>query len=59
MSVMRTHPSETSGGRTTTPQPRVREQARDVLALMAFSAAISVGLALLLLLSFGLSGSGR
>ncbi|MFC5728431.1 MULTISPECIES: hypothetical protein [Nocardioides] len=59
MSVMRTYPSETSGGRTTSPQPRVRDQAREALALMTFSAAVSVGFALLLLLSSGLSGSGH
>ncbi|HWJ83324.1 MAG TPA: hypothetical protein VNS55_13890 [Nocardioides sp.] len=34
--------------------PRVREQARDVLVLMTFSAGVSVGTALLLLLASGL-----
>ncbi|GAA3812484.1 hypothetical protein [Nocardioides panacisoli] len=36
--------------------PRVREQARDVLVLMAFSAGVSLSVALLLLL---VSGLGR
>ncbi|WP_408899139.1 hypothetical protein ACJ5H2_08530 [Nocardioides sp. R1-1] len=45
MSVVRTQPPEVSGER------RVREQARDALALMAFSASLSVGCALLLVLT--------
>ena len=45
MSVVRTQPPEVSGER------RVREQARDVVALMAFSASLSVGCALLLVLT--------
>jgi hypothetical protein len=45
MSVVRTQPPEASG------QRRVREQARDAVALMAFSAAVSIGCALLLLLT--------
>ncbi len=52
MSVMRTHAPEVSGQR-----PRVREQAREVLLLMSFSAAVSVGCALLLVLTHVLSGS--
>ncbi|TWG92887.1 hypothetical protein L615_006800000060 [Nocardioides sp. J9] len=55
MSVMRTHAPEVSGSRP----PRVREQAREVLLLMAFSAAVSVGCALLLVLTHLASGSGR
>lgn len=35
-------------------QRRVRELAREALALMAFSAAVSVGVALFLLLAYGL-----
>lgn len=35
-------------------QRRVRELAREALALMAFSAAVSVGVALFLLLAHGL-----
>lgn len=54
MSVMRTHAPEASGQRS---QPRVREQAREVLLLMSFSAAVSVGCALLLVLTHLLSGS--
>jgi hypothetical protein len=34
--------------------PRVREQARDALVLMTFSAGVSVGVALLFLLASGL-----
>ncbi len=49
MSVLRTHGPEASGAPAA--PPRVREQARDALVLMAFSAAVSVGCALLLLLS--------
>ncbi|MBM0128146.1 hypothetical protein [Pimelobacter simplex] len=45
MSVVRTQPPEVSGER------RVREQARDAVALMAFSASLSVGCALLLVLT--------
>jgi len=56
MSVMRTHPAEVSVGSSTSPRPRVREQARDVLVLMAFSAVVSVGCTLLLLVS---TGAGR
>ncbi|WP_435769371.1 hypothetical protein [Nocardioides sp. SYSU DS0651] len=56
MSVTRTHPPELSGGRTAGPRPRVREQARDAVVLMAFSAAVSLGCALLLLVS---TGAGR
>ena len=56
MSVTRVSRPETSGPLQARPQPRVREQAREVLALMAFSAAVSVGFSLLLLLS---SGVGR
>ncbi|GAA1523547.1 hypothetical protein [Nocardioides humi] len=44
MSVVRTQPPEVSG------EPRVREQARDALTLMAFSAALSLGCAVLLVL---------
>jgi hypothetical protein len=55
MSVMRTHAPELSGERS--PQPRVREQARDALALMAFSAAVSVACAVLLILAHLASGS--
>ncbi len=51
MSVMRTHERS--------PQPRVREQARDVLLLMSFSAAVSVACALLLVLSTLLGPTGR
>lgn len=54
MSVMRTHAPEVSGQCS---QPRVREQAREVLLLMSFSAAVSVGCALLLVLTHLLSGS--
>lgn len=39
-----------SVGGSPNPAPRVREQARDTLAVMAFSAAVSGSLALLLLL---------
>jgi hypothetical protein len=46
-------PSATPGVR------RVREQARDALVLMAFSAASSVGVAAGFLLLAQLSGSGR
>ncbi|WP_157538370.1 MULTISPECIES: hypothetical protein [unclassified Nocardioides] len=49
MSVMRAHERS--------PQPRVREQAREVLLLMSFSAAVSVGCALLLVLPHLLAGS--
>ncbi len=43
-----------------TPGPRrVREQARDAVALMAFSAAASVGVAVGFLLLAQLSGAGR
>jgi len=45
MSVVRTPPPDLPGAR------RVREQARDALALMAFSASLSVGCALLLVLT--------
>jgi hypothetical protein len=38
---------------------RVRHQARDVVAVMAFSAGTSVGLALVMTLVAGLSGAGR
>jgi hypothetical protein len=38
--------------------PRVRQQARDALALMAFSAATSVGLATVLLLLTHVPGRG-
>ena len=38
------------------PERRVRHQARDVVALMAFSALVSVGLALTLLLLSSLGG---
>lgn len=55
MSVMRTHAPDVSGQRS--PQPRVREQAREVLLLMSFSAAVSVGCAVLLVLTHLLSGS--
>lgn len=55
MSVMRTHAPELSGERS--PRPRVREQARDALALMAFSAAVSVACVVLLLLTHLASGS--
>lgn len=51
MSVMRTHERS--------PQPRVREQAREVLLLMAFSAAVSTGCALLLVLPHLLGSTGR
>ena len=54
MSVMRTHAPEVSGQQ---PPPRVREQAREVLLLMSFSAAVSVGCALLLVLPHLVSGS--
>lgn len=54
MSVMRTHAPEVSDQRS---RPRVREQAREVLLLMSFSAAVSVGCALLLVLTHLLSGS--
>lgn len=53
MSVMRTHAPEVSGQRSR----RVREQARDAVALMAFSAAASVACVLLLLLTHLASGS--
>ena len=49
MSVMRAHERS--------PQPRVREQAREVLLLMSFSAAMSVGCALLLVLTHLFAGS--
>ena len=55
MSVMRTHAPEVSGDRSS--PPRVREQAREALALMAFSAAVSVACALLLLVTHLVSGS--
>lgn len=43
-----------------TPEPRrVRDQARDVAALMAFSLAASLGVALLLLLVSVLLAPGR
>ena len=35
-------------------QPRVRELARQAVAMMVFSAAVSVGVSLLLLLAYGL-----
>ncbi|WP_183094095.1 hypothetical protein [Nocardioides stalactiti] len=35
-------------------EPRVRELAREAVTLMAFSAAVSVSVALLLLLAYGL-----
>lgn len=54
MSAMRTHAPEVSGPRS---QPRVREQAREVLLLMSFSAAVSIGCALLLVLTHLLSGT--
>lgn len=55
MSVMRTHPPEASGAHYPAPlRPRVREQAREALVLMAFSALVSVGFAILLLVSTGL-----
>jgi hypothetical protein len=38
---------------------RVRHQARDVLVMMAFSAACSTGLAVALLVLTRLSGAGR
>ncbi len=53
MSVMRTHAPDMSGDRS----PRVREQARDALVLMAFSAAVSVACVLLLLVTHAASGS--
>jgi hypothetical protein len=54
MSVMRVSEPDTSGRLQPRPEPRVREQARDVLVLMSFSAAVSIGCSLLLLLSSGL-----
>jgi hypothetical protein len=65
MSLTPTAPRVVPGGTTpavpsTGPAPRrVREQARDVVALMAFSAVMSVGVALGLLLLAHLAGSGR
>ena len=53
MSVMRVSEPAVSGELQPRPQPRVREQARDAVTLMAFSAAVSLGLSVLLLLSFG------
>lgn len=41
----------------TTP-PRVRDQAREVLALVVFSAGLSSGVALLLVLAVRLGGQG-
>jgi len=38
------------------PERRVRHQARDVVALMTFSGAVSIGLALALLLITSLGG---
>ena len=38
---------------------RIRHQARDVVAVMAFSAGTSVGLAILMTLVARLSGAGR
>ena len=48
MSVIPTHAPDVSGD---TAPPRVREQAREALALMAFSLAVSLACALLLLAS--------
>ncbi|MCX6401199.1 MAG: hypothetical protein NTX33_14870 [Propionibacteriales bacterium] len=48
MSVMRTHAPDVSGE---SAPPRVREQARDALTLMAFSLAVSFACCLLLLAS--------
>ena len=45
MRVVHAQPSEVSG------EPRVRERARDAVVLMAFSAAVSLGCACLLLLT--------
>jgi hypothetical protein len=39
---------------TAVREPRVRELARDAVTLMAFSLAVSVAVALLLLLAYGL-----
>ncbi len=36
-------------------QPRVRELAREALALMVFSAAVSVAMALALVIAYGIS----
>ena len=47
MSVVRTQQPEVSG------QRRVREQARDAVTVMVFSAAVSLGCAVLLLLTHG------
>lgn len=43
---------------TPAASPRVRHQAREVCAVMAFSAAVSVGLALALVLLVSLGGQG-
>lgn len=51
MSVMRTHAPDASGERSM--PPRVREQAREALTLMAFSLAVSLACALVLLFSHG------
>jgi hypothetical protein len=55
MSVMRALPAEVAVD-VPAREPRVRERAREAIVLMAFSAAVSVGLTLLLVLS---SGVGR
>lgn len=47
MSVMRTHAPDVSGERSV--PPRVREQAREALVLMAFSLAVSLACSLVLL----------
>lgn len=39
---------------TETREPRVRELAREALALMVFSAAVSVAMGLALMLAYGL-----
>lgn len=55
MSVMRTHAPDVSGDRSS--PPRVREQAREALTLMAFSAAVSVACVLLILATHLVSGA--
>jgi hypothetical protein len=54
MSVMNASAAGSAGVATDGTQPRVRELAREAVTLMAFSAGVSIAVALVLLLAYGL-----
>ncbi|WP_188111128.1 hypothetical protein [Nocardioides antri] len=54
MSVMNASAAGQAGARTGSREPRVRELAREALALMAFSAGVSIAMALALLIAYGI-----